>query len=63
MAFATLIDILVRARVIDLGEITRAYAKFASELRQNPRLGETGPRSLEQIVSLVRANRETQGHA
>jgi hypothetical protein len=63
MALATLIDILVREKVIDLGEITRAYAKLASDLRQNPKLGASGPASLDRIVSLVRASRETKGRA
>jgi hypothetical protein len=63
LAMATLIDILVRDKVIEVGEITRAYSKLATDLRKNKKLGATGPASLERIVSLVRASRETKGRA
>jgi hypothetical protein len=56
MALATLIE-LVRDNVIDVGEITKAYSKLATDLRKDKRLGVTGPASLERIVSLVRATR------
>lgn len=63
LALATLIDILVRDKIIEVGEITRAYSKLARDLRKDKRLGVTGPASLERIVSLVRASRETKGRA
>lgn len=34
MALATLIDKLVRDNVIDVGEITKAYSKLATDLRK-----------------------------
>jgi hypothetical protein len=63
LALATLIDILIREKIIDAGEITRAYAKLAKDLRKNKRLGVTGAKSLEQIVQMVRASRQTAGRA
>jgi hypothetical protein len=63
LALATLIDILVRDKVLDLSEITRAYSKLAADLRKNKKLGASGPLSLEKIVELLNTSRGAQGRA